>query len=62
MRNFISGHGIVKRTLSIDKILLFPAGETVTAVTVDESLFEDLDDLDLEDEDEDEDPDWKPGD
>ncbi len=32
------------------------AGETVT---VDESLFEDLDDLDLED---DEDPDWNPGD
>eukprot|EP00088_Acartia_fossae_P000999 TRINITY_DN1036_c0_g1_i4.p1 TRINITY_DN1036_c0_g1~~TRINITY_DN1036_c0_g1_i4.p1 ORF type:complete len:239 (+),score=82.21 TRINITY_DN1036_c0_g1_i4:54-770(+) len=32
-----------------------------TAVTVDESLFEDLDDLDLDDES-DEDPDWKPGD
>ncbi len=44
------------------KFCFFPAGETVTAVTVDESLFEDLDDLDLEDEDEDEDPDWKPGD
>lgn len=33
------------------------AGETVK---VDESLFEDLDDLDLDDEDED-DPDWRPG-
>jgi len=32
-----------------------------TAVTVDETLFEDLDDLDLDDdEDSDEDPDWKP--
>jgi len=34
------------------------AGETVT---VDESLFEDLDDLDLDDEDDEEDPDWRPG-
>ena len=33
------------------------AGEPVT---VDESLFEDLDDLDLDDEDSDEDPDWQP--
>ncbi len=37
---------------------IISAGEEVA---VDESLFEDLDDLDL-DEDEDEDPDWNPGD
>lgn len=42
-----------------DVKFLEAAGETVK---VDESLFEDLDDLDLEDEDEDEDPDWKPDD
>lgn len=36
------------------------AGETVK---VDESLFEDLDDLDLDDvDDDDDDPDWNPGD
>ena len=28
---------------------------------MDESLFEDLDDLDLDDEDDEEDPDWRPG-
>ena len=33
------------------------AGETVT---VDESLFEDLDDLDLDDDDDEEDLDWRP--
>jgi len=38
---------------------LATAGDT--AVTVDESLFEDLDDLDLDDEDESDDPDWNPG-
>ena len=36
---------------------LFIAGEPVK---VDESLFENLDDLDLDDDDE-EDPDWNPG-
>lgn len=43
----------------ITSVLIVSAGETVT---VDESLFEDLDDLDLGDDDEDGDPDWKPGD
>jgi len=39
----------------------FLAATGDTPVTVDESLFEDLDDLDLDDEDE-SDPDWRPGD
>ena len=44
-----------------DSDIKFLASTGDTAVTVDESLFEDLDDLDLDDDDED-DPDWCPGD
>ena len=42
-----------------DKLGKAPAETGDQAVTVDESLFEDLDDLDLDDEDE-SDPDWDP--
>ncbi|XP_018024122.1 RWD domain-containing protein 1 [Hyalella azteca] len=35
-------------------------GEGDTAVAVDETLFENLDDLELDDDDEDDDPDYKP--
>merc|ERR1719318_1037817 len=43
----------------IESDIKFLAETGDEAVTVDESLFEDLDDLDLEDEDE-SDPDWDP--
>jgi len=43
-----------------DVKFLAEAGDV--AVTVDESLFEDLEDLDLDDDDDDDDPDWKAGD
>ena len=43
----------------IDSDIKFLADTGDQAVTVDESLFEDLDDLDLDDEDE-SDPDWDP--
>jgi len=43
-----------------DSDIKFLADTGDTAVTVDESLFEDLDDLDLDDESDD--PDWNPGD
>jgi len=46
--------------VSSDVKFLAEAGDV--AVTVDESLFEDLDDLDLDDDDDDDDPDWKAGD
>jgi len=45
-----------------DSDIKFLADAGDTAVTVDESLFEDLDDLDLDDEEESDDPDWNPGD
>ena len=46
------------RKISVKTKYAVSAGETVS---VDESLFEDLDDLDLDDEeDEEEDPDWRP--
>jgi hypothetical protein len=48
-------------TSLVDSDVKFLAETGDTAVTVDESLFEDLDDLDLDDDDED-DPDWKAGD
>ena len=48
-----------KTLLESDIKFLAEAGDE--AVTVDESLFQDLDDLDLDDE-EDDDPDWAPGD
>jgi len=44
-----------------DSDIKFLASAGDTAVTVDESLFEDMDDLDLEDEESD-DPDYNPGD
>merc|ERR1719365_242954 len=48
-----------KNLVESDIKFLAEAGDE--AVTVDESLFQDLDDLDLDDEESD-DPDWAPGD
>lgn len=39
---------------------LMEAGDSVESVKIDESLFQNIDDLELG-SDEDEDPDWKPG-
>lgn len=39
---------------------LMEAGDSVESVKIDESLFQNIDDLEL-DSDEDDDPDWKPG-
>jgi len=58
----LSGRELFMRDVTMnDSDIKFLAATGDTAVTVDESLFEDLDDLDLDDEDE-SDPDWNPGD
>ncbi|XP_023334173.1 RWD domain-containing protein 1 [Eurytemora carolleeae] len=44
-----------------DSDIKFLAAAGDTAITVDESLFEELDDLDIDDDEESDDPDWNPG-
>nr|ALS04740.1 RWD domain-containing protein 1 [Pseudodiaptomus poplesia] len=59
----LSGKELFRQDKTLnDSDIKFLANTGDVAVTVDESLFEDLDDLDLEDEEESDDPGWKPGD
>jgi len=58
----LNGRELFARDATLnDSDIKFLADSGDTAVTVDESLFEDLDDLEL-DEDSEDDPDYKPGD
>lgn len=60
----LTGRELFQRDTTLndsDIKFLIEAGDSVENVKIDESLFQNIDDLELDDEEDEDDPDWKPG-